>query len=206
MICFVCYAVSRYPSISKNIFNARLTSDKMLVKANALRIEVEDLITPLLVSGSTKGVQNRSHYCNEESPTYDWPLHAIERTKGSLFSVVPSCDSQQLSAATGTFRRRRGVSLHSSVYEKASKMESTLELGYADSVEGDLENAGKKARGRRKWSAGLGEKEIVSNVGGTAIAGVPPVFTTEVIPVQSAIQWGNIKVAIVLFMVSLISY
>lgn len=205
----------------KHVYAARLLSDKMLVYANSLREQVEDLITPLL-QGAAGGLQktdtgtgtqgggdggNSFYFCDENSPSSDWALYPGGIQQDAIFSYVLKSGTHQASAMKGAFRNRQIVSLSASLYER--KGDSPAEVGSLSSsaVGGSVTSApggeegggssppradGKSMRGRRRWSVGLGEKDAVENVGGTPVVGIPASFTAESIPVQSAIQWGKL--------------
>ena len=193
----------------KHVYAARLLSDKMLVYANSLREEVEELITPLLQSAAAgmraegetpadtdDGRSHSFHFCDGNSPSSDWPLYPGGIQQDSIFSFVLKNDTHQTSAMQGAFRHRQGFSLKASLYEKkglSAPLASSLGQGESGGYGDDLPPAkdDKNVRGRRRWSVGLGEKETIENVGGTPVAGTPAVFTGESIPVQSAIQWGK---------------
>jgi hypothetical protein len=197
--------VNRYPAMPKHVYSARLLSDKMLVYANSLRDEIEDLITPLLVFGQTKDINNTSYFCNPNSPSSDWVDYPGGIRQQSIFSFVSKSMSGlgQDCAVANKYRRQKMVPLSASLYEKNPSSSNTdppladtsTSLRYEEGTDMDAVD-GKSIRGRRRWSVGLGEKEIIDNVGGTPVAGIPPVLPEESIPVHSAIQWGRCFVQI----------
>jgi hypothetical protein len=181
------------------VYAARLLSDKMLVYANAFRDEVEGLITSLLVTGHEKDSSNTSYFCNDESPSDEWAQHPGGLEPHSVFSFVPKNSNQQDLATKGSFRRRKIAPLDASLFQKTSScpvsnespLTSSSPVHLAGSIEEGVCGNGKSIRGRRKWSVGLGEQEIVDNVGATPVCGRPAVLSPVPIPVQSAIQWGK---------------
>jgi hypothetical protein len=184
--------------LPKQVYAARLLSDKMLVYANALRDEIEEIIPLLLVAdvekdnnGSSSSSSHTSYFCDEASPSSDWGIYPGGIQQDPIFSFVSRrTDFQQTSALASVYRCRKVAVMDASLYDKEKGADaSALSSPRVDDTCVTVD--GKSLRGSRRWSVGLGEKEMVDNVGATPIRGTPAFLTAQSIPVQSAIQWGE---------------